>query len=277
VKGTLFYKMTGSGNDFIMLDGRATKPERWSPARVRALCDRRTGIGADGLVILTPAAPGTVRMSYWNSDGSHGAMCGNAALCSGRLSVDLEMVPPGEFCLLTDAGMVRVISRAQHDEAEISLPDVELPRASEIEASAGEHWLSFGAVGVPHLVVRVDDVEHADVLGRGGRLRSDPRVGPAGANVNFIGRHSDGDSPWLIRTFERGVEGETLACGTGTVAAALALGSRSEASLPLRFRSRGGPELTVRARLEGSRASDIWLAGQGRLLFRGVWEGEEDA
>jgi diaminopimelate epimerase len=273
VKGTLFYKMTGSGNDFVMLDGRATKPERWSPAQVRALCDRRTGIGADGLVILTPGTPGTVRMSYWNSDGSHGAMCGNAALCSGRLSVELEMVPPGEFCLLTDAGIVRVISQAHHDAAEISLPDVDLPRASEIEASTGERWLCLGDVGVPHLVIRVDDVEKADVLGRGGRLRSDPRVGPAGANVNFIGRAGDGDSPWLIRTFERGVEGETLACGTGTVAAALALGSRSEASLPVRFRSRGGPELTVRAHLQGSRASDIWLAGQGRLLFRGVWEG----
>ena len=277
MKGTLFYKMTGSGNDFVMLDGRATKPERWSPARVRALCDRRNGIGADGLVILTPAASGTVRMSYWNSDGSHGAMCGNAALCSGRLSVELEMVPPGEFSLLTDAGTVRVLSRAHHDEAEISLPDVDLPRQlPEIDTAAGERWLSLGTVGVPHLVVRVDEVEHADVLGRGGRLRSDPRVGPDGANVNFVGRNAD-DSPWLIRTFERGVEGETLACGTGTVAAALALSSRSEASLPVRFRSRGGPELTVRAQVQGSRASGIWLAGQGRLLFRGVWEGDGDA
>jgi diaminopimelate epimerase len=276
MRGTLFYKMTGSGNDFVMLDGRATKPERWTPACVRALCDRRTGIGADGLVILTPAAPGSVRMSYWNSDGSHGAMCGNAALCSGRLSVELEMVPPGEFCLLTDAGTVRVISRGNHDEAEISLPDVDLPRElPELETISGERWLSLGTVGVPHLVVRVDDVEQADVLGRGASLRSDPRVGPAGANVNFIGRNGDGDSPWLIRTFERGIEGETLACGTGTVAAALALGSRAEVSLPVRFRSRGGPELTVRARLEGSRASGIWLTGQGRLLFRGVWEGPD--
>jgi diaminopimelate epimerase len=278
MKGTLFYKMTGSGNDFVMLDGRATKPERWSARRVRALCDRRNGIGADGLVILTPGAPGFVRMSYWNSDGSHGAMCGNAALCSGRLSVELEMVPPGEFSLVTDAGMVRVVSRAHHDEAEISLPDVDLPRElPEVEAVSGERWLSLGTVGVPHVVIRVDDVEHADVLGRGSRLRSDPRVGPAGANVNFIGRNGGGNSPWLIRTFERGVEGETLACGTGTVAAALALSSRAEASLPVRFRSRGGPELTVRGRLDGPRASGIWLAGQGRLLFRGVWEDQEDA
>jgi diaminopimelate epimerase len=174
--------------------------------------------------------------------------------------------------------MVRVISRAHHDEAEISLPDVDLPReVPEVEVASGERWVALGTVGVPHVVVRVDDVEHVDVLGRGGRLRSDPRIGPAGANVNFIGQNGGGNSPWLIRTFERGVEGETLACGTGTVAAALALSSRSEASLPVRFRSRGGPELTVRAQLEGSRASGIWLAGQGRLLFRGVWEGQEDA
>jgi len=278
MKGTLFYKMSGSGNDFVMLDGRATKPERWSPRRVRALCDRRNGIGADGLVILTPGTAGTVRMSYWNSDGSHGAMCGNAALCSGRLSVELEMVPSGEFCLLTDAGMVRVLSRAHHDQAEISLPDVDLPRElTGVEVGPGERWLSLGTVGVPHVVVRVDDVEQVDVLGRGSRLRSDARVGPAGANVNFIGRNGDGDSSWLIRTFERGIEGETLACGTGTVAAALALGSRGEATLPLRLQSRGGPQLTVRAHLDGSRASDIWLAGQSRLLFRGVWEDEEES
>ena len=274
MKGTLFYKMTGSGNDFVVLDGRATAPDRWPPARVRAICDRRNGVGADGLVILTPSTPGAVRMTYWNSDGSHGAMCGNAALCSGRLSVDLELVQPGEFCLLTDAGLVRVISRAQADEAEINLPDCDLPRdLPDIRPEAGEHWLSLGTVGVPHLVVRVDDIEAVDVSGRGRMLRSDARMGPAGANVNFVSPPTNPGGSWLIRTFERGVEGETLACGTGTVAAGLALACRGEAELPLRFRSRGGPELAVRAQPDGTRATEVWLAGQGRLLFRGVWEG----
>ena len=275
MRGTLFYKMTGSGNDFVVLDGRATTPERWAPSRVRAICDRRNGIGADGLVILTPGTPGAVRMSYWNSDGSHGAMCGNAALCSGRLSVELEMVPPGEFSLLTDAGLVRVISLAHADLAEINLPDVELPREPPgLEPGTGEYWLSLGAVGVPHLVVRVDDIESIDVLGRGRFLRSHPGAGPVGANVNFVCPQPDPPGPWLIRTFERGVEGETLACGTGTVAAALALAARGEGTLPMSFRSRGGPELRVRAELEGSRATEIWLGGEGRLLFRGVWEGK---
>ena len=275
MRGTLFYKMSGSGNDFVMLDGRVTSPKRWTPAKIRTICDRRNGIGADGLVILTPESPGTVRMSYWNSDGSHGAMCGNAALCSGKLSVDLELVPEGEFCLLTDAGLVRVISRARTDQAEIQLPDADIPSGPNLETIPGERWQALGTVGVPHLVVRVDDIERVDVQSRGKQLRSDPRLGQAGANVNFVAPQADPAAPWLIRTFERGIEGETLACGTGTVAAGLALAAQGEATLPLRFRSRGGPELTVRGHLEGSRATDLWLGGQGRLLFRGVWEGSD--
>ena len=104
-------------------------------------------------------------------------------------------------------------------------------------------------------------------------MRFDPLLGPAGANVNFVSPPAASGNPWLIRTYERGVEGETLACGTGTVAAAIALAARGEATLPLRFRTRGGPELLVQTTLQGPRASDVWLGGQGRLLFRGVWEG----
>jgi diaminopimelate epimerase len=263
--------MSGSGNDFVMLDGRFTDPSRWPAAQVRAICDRRSGVGADGLVILTPVTPDSVRMAYWNSDGSHGALCGNAALCSGRLAVALELVPPGEFCLLTDAGVVRVKAARLGDGAEINLPDTDLPREHVgVPSANGERWLSFGSVGVPHLVVRVDDIKAVDVSARGRELRSHPTLGNAGANVNFVAPQ---DGCWLIRTYERGVEGETLACGTGTVAAALALVARGEARLPLRFQSKGGLELQVRADLEGNRGTGIWLGGQGQLVYRGVWEG----
>lgn len=274
MRGTVFYKMTGSGNDFVMLDGRHTAPEGWPAERVAAFCDRRNGVGADGLVVLTPEGPATVRMTFWNSDGSRAAMCGNAALCSARLGVFLEMVPPGDLCLLTDAGMVRARAQGSGDDAEIRLPDLDVPAAVPgLPPGEGEAWLVLGTVGVPHLVIRVDDIERVDVTGRGRRLRFDPRLGPAGANVNFVAPPARPADPWLIRTYERGVEGETLACGTGTVAAGLALADRGEAGLPLRFRTRGGPELLVRGRIEGSRASEVWLGGQGRLLFRGVWEG----
>jgi diaminopimelate epimerase len=266
--------MTGSGNDFVMLDGRYTSPERWPATRVAAICDRRSGVGGDGLVILTPDAPGRVRMTYWNSDGSRAAMCGNAALCSTRLAVYLELAEPGELCLLTEAGVVPGRCDGTGDQAEIRLPDVEIPAGVDgLPAAADERWLCFGTIGVPHLVVRVDDLEAVDLPRRGRSLRFDPATGPDGANVNFVAPGVASGEPWRIRTYERGVEGETLACGTGTVAAAIALAARDEAQLPLRFRSRGGPELLVRAELNGSMAHDIWLGGQGRLLFRGVWEG----
>jgi len=121
--------------------------------------------------------------------------------------------------------------------------------------------------------IRVDDIATVDVVGRGRPLRSDPRLGPAGANVNFVGNPAAPGQPWPIRTYERGVEGETLACGTGTVAAGLALAASRESSLPARFRSRGGLDLEVRAAFSRDRVSDIWLGGQAKLLFRGVWEG----
>jgi diaminopimelate epimerase len=269
LRGTLFYKMSGSGNDFVMLDGRFTDPSCWPAAQVRAICDRRNGIGADGLVILTPVRTEGIRMAYWNADGSVGALCGNAGLCSGRLAAALELVSTDEFELLTDAGVVRVRAAAARDTAEINVPDTATPRDTRIPLESGEQWLSWAEVGVPHLVMRVDDVNRIDVSTRGRLLRSHETLGPQGANVNFV---SPGAGSWLIRTFERGVEGETLACGTGTVAAALALAARSEGRLPLRFQSRGGPELSVRALIKGSAASEIWLQGQARLVFRGVWE-----
>jgi diaminopimelate epimerase len=277
VRGTIVYKMTGSGNDFVLLDGRATTPAEWPATRVVQLCDRRTGVGADGLVILTPDQPGDVRMAFWNSDGSRADMCGNAALCSTRLSVYLELTAPGDLRLLTDAGVVQARCPDVGDQAEIRLPDFDLAKATGpavcgLQLEPGDRWMAFATVGVPHLVIRVDDIEAVDLLGRGRTLRSDPRVGAAGANVNFVGAPAAPGEPWLIRTYERGVEGETLACGTGTVAAGVALAAQGEATLPVRFRSRGGQVLLVRAELNGRRASEVWLGGQGKLVFRAVWE-----
>jgi diaminopimelate epimerase len=271
LRGTILYKMTGSGNDFVMLDGRCVEPAFWSEERISAVCDRRTGVGADGLVILTPEGTDAVRMVYWNSDGSRAAMCGNAALCSARLAVYLEMVPEGELRLLTDAGEVLARGGTSSDAAEINLPDFEMPVAiPELEPVTGERWLGFVTVGVPHLVVRVDDIESVDVGRRGRDLRYAPALGPAGANVNFVAPSQNG--VWLIRTYERGVEGETLACGTGTAAAALALACQKEVGLPATFRTRGGLELTVRGTIERSHARNVWLGGQGKLVFRAIWE-----
>ncbi len=178
MRGTVIYKMTGSGNDFVMLDGRFTSAERWPATRVATICDRRSGVGADGLVILTPDGPGRVRMTYWNSDGSRAAMCGNAALCSSRLAVYLELAQPGDLCLLTDAGVIPARCEGVGDAAEIRLPDVELPaEVPDLEPAEGERWLAFGTVGVPHLIIRVDDIEAIQVPTRGRALRFDRSPG----------------------------------------------------------------------------------------------------
>ena len=268
MKGTAFFKMTGSGNDFVMLDGRASPAERWTGSMVTALCDRRNGVGADGLVVLTPAGGSSVRMTFWNSDGSRAAMCGNAALCSARLAVSLGLVPPGSLCLLTDAGTVEARAEGQGDAAEIRMPDLELPaEVPGLGPGNGEAWMVAGTVGVPHLVVRVSDIEAVDVLGRGRRLRFDPRLGPAGANVNFVAPGAGKADPWLIRTYERGVEGETLACGTGATAVASAVVHKGWSDSPVRVRVRSGDELVVTFVKAGDGLAGVVLRGPAVRVF----------
>lgn len=266
-----FFKMTGSGNDFIMLDGREQDPAAWPPDRIQAACDRRTGIGADGLVIVAPAGADTVRMHFYNSDGGRAAMCGNAALCSTRISARLGLAS-GEMRLVTDAGTMPTRCISEDQTAEIGFAELVVPRqVSAIPLARGERWIGLSTVGVPHLVVLVEDIDAVDLLNRGPELRYHGALGAEGANANFVARSPVG-GPWLIRTYERGVEGETLACGTGTVAAALALGALDLAQLPIEFLSRGGFPLAVDGTLAGSVAQDVWLRGQGRLVFEGCWE-----
>ncbi len=275
----VFTKMTGSGNDFIMLDGRTTRPEDWPAERIIRACDRRDGVGADGLVIVTPVGPDRVRMTFFNSDGSRASMCGNAALCTTRLAARLEMADPASITIETDAGVFQARCVGQGPLAEIHFPDVAVPLAVPIALQSGEESVVLGTVGVPHLVTVVADVAAVPLMARGRELREHQGAGPAGANANFVSRlpsapglANSADPSWAIRTYERGVEGETLACGTGTVAAALSIAASGLDQLPLRFRSRSGRVLSVAAEIEGDQARNIWLCGEGRVVYRGVWE-----
>lgn len=274
----VFHKLTGSGNDFVMVDGRLTTPAEWPRERIAAICDRRDGIGADGLVFLTPEGPDTVRMTYFNSDGSPAPMCGNAALCSTRLAVRLEMAQPSGMTLVTDAGTFRTRCVGEGHMAELNLPDTDAPKEVGIEVKAGERWTRLARVGVPHLVTLVDEVGEVDIPARGRELRFHPNAGAGGANSNFFSRISSSTgtagrdaATWAIRTYERGIEAETLACGTGTVAAALAIAATGIDTLPLRFRSGSGRELAVNATVADGRATNVWLMGEGRYVARGVW------
>jgi diaminopimelate epimerase len=275
----VFHKMTGSGNDFLMVDGRTSNPADWSRERIARVCDRRNGVGGDGLVFVTPEGADTVRMTYFNSDGSPAPMCGNAALCSTRLAARLEMTGPAGMTLVTTAATFATRCVGPGEMAELHLPDAPIPVVVDAALEAGERWIRLGTVGVPHGIVLVDDIAAVDVARRGRVLRFHPAFGAGGANINFIGRASpsagasaDPLAPdWALRTYERGIEAETLSCGTGTVAAALALGSLGLAELPLAVRSASGKVLSVTATIGEGMGRGLWLCGEGRLVARGVW------
>jgi diaminopimelate epimerase len=268
MSGQPFWKLTGSGNDFVFLDARrGLAPEWYAEETVRRLCARGTGVGADGVVYLEAATTGDIGMRYVNSDGSPAALCGNATLCTTRLATTLGAVDPAGFVI--EAGDLRIGARLRNGRPEIDFEPVTdvRPVLAAPTVAPGELRLGFALTGVPHVVVHVPDVDRVDVIGRGRTLRLDPALRPAGANVNFVSPGPDGS--WRIRTYERGVEGETLACGTGAVASAILLASWGLASSPVRLTTRSGQPVEVRLSREG----DSWLpslAGEGRLVFEGT-------
>ena len=264
-RGRRFYKMSGSGNDFIVFDARdGDVSDLADPSRIRRLCDRRQGIGADGVVIMAASERADVLMKYFNSDGSVGAMCGNAALCVTRLAAQLGLARGEGMRLETDDGVLE--TRVADERPEIDLAPVRHIRAAtEGRLGPGERRLGYAVAGVPHVVVLCDDVTDVDVAARGAELRRADWTGPSGANVNFLSR--DGSS-WVIRTFERGVEAETLACGTGAVASATLLQLWGLGGSQTALRTRSGCTLDVSLR-DGQGAVLPRLRGEGRLVFEG--------
>ncbi|MEO6068491.1 MAG: diaminopimelate epimerase [Gemmatimonadales bacterium] len=273
--GTVFHKMTGSGNDFIMLDGRASAASDWPAERIKEVCDRRFGVGADGFLVLVPEGPATVRMVFFNSDGSRAPMCGNAALCSTRLSYRLGLAP-AEMTLVTDSGSFPARS-LDGSMAELNLPDFDPPKQVEIPLEAGEEsiWFTHSG-GPPHSVIVVNDIEKVDVVRRGRALRFHEAFAPNGANINFVQdprtRPAGATGPLPMRTYERGVEDETLACGTGAVGCAVVLAQMGLLTLPVDLLSRGGFPISVRATLGKEQIRAVWLAGEGRVVAKGVLE-----
>jgi len=269
--GLPVYKMTGSGNDFVMLDARVSSPAEWTPQDMQAVCARGMGIGADGIVFVGPGShAGAARMIYYNADGSHAAMCGNAALCSTTLAAHLSIGPADGIELETDAGTYQSRS-LDGGRAELHLAPVEAPAAVPglLGLVGRERQAVLSRVGVPHLIVLVDEVDQVALMERGRALRFDPALAPEGANVNFIS--ADENGTWRMRTYERGIEGETLACGTGAVGAGCAIQEWGLGRLPINIQSRSGRILGVRATKASSGCyEDVWLAGEGRMVFRGV-------
>jgi diaminopimelate epimerase len=264
--------MTGSGNDFAFVDGRVHAPDTWDASRIQQICDRRNGLGADGFAVLERgSSTGRVRFHFFNSDGSRAPMCGNGALCATRVAMWLELVDSPEMVLETLAGDVNTRALdGPEQRSELSIEITPELRELDIDLADGERSVHFTTVGVPHVVVRVDDVRSVHLMKRGRALRQHPAVGPAGSNVNFVSPSED-TNHWVMRTYERGVEAETMACGTGAAACACVLVRSGEVSLPWHVGTASARVLTISGDLsEDGHLSNPRIAGEGRLVYRAI-------
>jgi len=260
-----FTKMNGAGNDFVMLDNLDGRLQLGS-AQIALLCDRHRGVGADGVLIAEPPANGAdFRMRYFNADGGEAEMCGNGARCFARYASRLTG-KQGPVSFETPAGVIRArcegadvrLAMSQPRDLALDIP-IQLPGASLVVHSVN--------TGVPHAVVFVEDLENADIRGLGSALRHHPHFAPKGTNVNFV--QIMGPGVVAIRTYERGVEDETLACGTGVVATALIVHERHDFPSPVSVRVRGGDTLLVAFEKEGNAYGGVSLTGPADFVFYG--------
>jgi diaminopimelate epimerase len=272
--GLSFTKMTGTGNDFIFMDNRQAKvPKDVMPLLAKAVCKRSRSVGADGLILLSPSARVDQRLGkvdflwdFFNADGSSAEMCGNGGRCAARFAFDKGLAGP-EMVFDTLAGPIRAWVEGSVVKLEM-VPPFGAYRSLELEAAGREVRMDGVNTGVPHAVVGVDDLEAALVTELGRAIRFHEHFAPAGTNVNFCAA-SDGEL-W-VRTYERGVEDETLACGTGAVAAALMAGDKGLMQAPITVRVRSGEKLTVYyERDDDGGFREVFLEGPASYIYEGV-------
>lgn len=255
-----FTKMHGAGNDFILVDDRALTFPIADAAFIERICARRTGIGSDGILLIQPSETADLRMRFINPDGHEVEMCGNGARCFARRAFDLGAVPE-QMAIETVAGTIR--AEILGEQVRLTLTD---PMDWRMGLDAGlERPVDFVNTGVPHVVARVDDLETLDVPATGRRLRYHDLFAPDGTNANFVKVEADGTLS--LRTYERGVEAETLACGTGATAAAVVAARQGWVELPVAVHCAGGYDLTI-----DSGAGGTTLSGGATTVFEGEIE-----
>jgi diaminopimelate epimerase len=267
-----FTKVVGAGNDFVLIDNRRLKisSKQKLSSLARQMCDRKYGIGADGLLIWDNARDAVARMRIFNADGSEAEMCGNGARCFGLyVSRELKGIKPG-FDIRTMAGLVK--AQVNGDEVRIKLTDPKQMKFNmPLRLNNRSIRVNFINTGVPHTVIFVHDLDNIAVAQLGRQIRNHRDFAPAGTNVNFV-EIADKDSI-RIRTYERGVEDETLACGTGSTAAALITAVKLNA-LPLKMINvitKSGEVLKVHFEQEDSLFRNVWLEGKASIVYQGVY------
>jgi diaminopimelate epimerase len=263
-----FTKMNGAGNDFILIDNRAGDVHL-DRSQIVHLCDRHRGIGADGILLLEKAANhADFRMRYFNADGGEAEMCGNGARCFARFANKVAGAQK-EISFETPAGVISAVLTGDRVTLRMTEP-TDLRLNIELRVAKENKTVHFINSGVPHVVIPVPRINDVDVRGEGSSIRYHKMFSPKGANVNFI--EERGRNKIAIRTYERGVEDETLACGTGIVASALIFAGTENTNGPINVIARGGDELQVGFEGADGRFYNVTLTGPAEFVFEGTIE-----
>jgi diaminopimelate epimerase len=267
-----FVKMSGTGNDFILIDHRKPRLAREiMPEFVRLVCRRRFSVGADGLIFIEQSDTHDFKWLFFNGDGSEAEMCGNGARCAARFAY-FYGIAPAHMRFETVAGSVEAKVADIQVSIRITEPrDMLLERTVTVDGSPVV--LDTVDTGVPHAVLFVDDCSRVDIRGLGSKIRFHEEFMPAGTNVNFVQCREDGSL--MVRTYERGVEDETLACGTGATAAALIAAVRGRAAAPVEVVTAGGDRLSILFELDADgKAANVFLKGPAHFIYSGELNAE---
>ena len=264
-KGIPFSKLNGSGNDFLLIDDRGDAMRGIDRASfAEKVCDRSRSIGADGVIVIEPSRRADFRWDFYNADGSRAEMCGNGGRCAARFAA-ARKIAGREMSFETVAGTIHASVAGRRVKLQMTRP-TGLAVDRELTLDGEKLVYSFLDTGVPHVVLFVPDAGRVDVAGVGRAIRRHEAFAPRGTNVNFV---EPRDGELLVRTYERGVEGETLACGTGAVASAILASLRGIASPPVTVRTSGGEILEVHFDAGKEDFGEVYLEGDTSWTFDG--------
>jgi diaminopimelate epimerase len=268
MKGSPFWKMSGSGNDFILMDHREVAWKGWDlSVLTRKICRRRLSVGADGLILLVPPRDpqNDFAWRFFNSDGSEAEMCGNGARCAARFA-QLKGLAADRMRFETLSGVIE--AEVQGERVRVRMGEAfKRPKEKVVRADGGDHRLIDINTGVPHAVRFVEEVEAEDVVNLGRAIRYHEAFAPAGTNVDFV--QIVDPQTVKMRTYERGVEDETLACGTGAVASALAANFLGKAHSPVCVVTRSGRTLTIHFESRQDGYGPVYLEGDVQRIYEG--------
>ncbi len=261
-----FYKMSGAGNDFIIVDNRDQKiKDDDLKAFIIGVCRRRMSAGADGLILIETSKISDFRWRFFNADGSKAEMCGNGARCAARFAHEI-CIAGSALSFETEAGVVS--AQISNERVKVRMPEPsDLQLAYPLKLANQTLDISSINTGVPHVVVMVEQVDDTDVVSLGREIRFHQRFAPAGTNANFVQRNPGHTIE--IRTYEKGVEDETLACGTGAIASAIVSACRFEMNSPVDVKTRSGAHLTIHFDTQDAQFSNIYMEGDARIIYTG--------